>query len=241
MSSTGQSPRSTSNFDTIADEQYDESIPSHVMGHLTERRVATIHAAAQSGTVLDVGCGTGRLLGALDGSRYDRYGLDVSIGMVQQALRKDEQLRCALASGTAIPFADNSFDVVFCAAVLHHIAEPAAVAQAIREIIRVTKLGGTAIIWDHNPLNPYWPILMSRVPQDIGEERLISRAEIGATLSALQREWSLTIKWRQLTFIPDFVPVWSMPVLKPIERICEQIPLLQRISAHNVAIVTKRS
>lgn len=241
MSQIGQSQRSTNNFDTIANEEYDESIPSHVMGHLTQRRVAAIRAAAASGRVLDVGCGTGRLLCSLDQTLYQRHGLDVSIGMVQQALRKDGQLRCALASGTAIPFASNSFDVVFCAAVLHHIAEQTAVAQAIREIIRVTKIGGTAIIWDHNPLNPYWPILMSRVPQDIGEERLIPRGEIHATLRQLQREWSLDIGWHQMTFIPDFVPVWSMPILRPLEQLCEQIPLLQRLSAHNVAIVTKRS
>ena len=210
------------------------------MDHLTRRRVSAITKAALSGRILDVGCGTGRLLSSLSADSYERYGLDVSVGMVQQAYRKDTQLQCAIASATAIPFDDNTFDVTFCAAVLHHIAEPQAVAQAIREMIRVTKHGGTAIIWDHNPLNPYWPILMKRVPQDIGEERLISRGEIGATLRAVKHEQPLNVTWYQMTFIPDFVPVWSMPILRPIEYFCEHIPLLQRLSAHNVAVVKKQ-
>ena len=239
MPSVGQSHRSTNNFDHIAGELYGESIRLHVMNHLTQRRVNTIHSAASFGKVLDVGCGTGRLLTALDRQKYQRYGLDVSQGMIQQAYEKDAYLQCAVASGTAIPFEDNFFDVVFCAAVLHHIAESSAVAQAISEIIRVTRIGGTAIIWDHNPRNPYWPILMKRVPQDIGEERLIPREEIQMTLEILNRKWLLDVTWHQMTFIPDFVPIWSMPALQVVERICEQAPLLQRISAHNVAVVVK--
>lgn len=91
MPSVGQSHRSTNNFDHIAGELYDESIPLHVMNHLTQRRVNTIHSAASFGKVLDVGCGTGRLLTALDRQKYQRYGLDVSQGMIQQAYEKEDR------------------------------------------------------------------------------------------------------------------------------------------------------
>jgi SAM-dependent methyltransferase len=159
--------------------------------------------------------------------------------MVRTALGKDSDLHCSRASATAIPYPDNTFDVVFSAAVLHHLAVAEAVKQAISEMIRVTKPGGTAIIWDHNPLNPYWPIIMRRVPQDIGEERLIPRKEIQAALRILQPSSVAHISWRQMTFVPDFAPQWSMPVLGILEQILEQAPLVKYISAHNVAIVVK--
>lgn len=238
---TGQSIRGTHNFDIIADGEYDESIPEHVMRHLTRRRVNVLRQAVSTGLVLDVGCGTGRLLSAIPADRYQRYGLDLSSGMVRAANMRDQALRCGVASATALPYADEAFDVVFCAAVLHHIAEPKAVAQAIEEMVRVTRRGGVTIIWDHNPLNPYWPIIMRRVPQDIGEERLISRHEINETLDGLQGRFDLQVHWRQMTFIPDFAPVWSLPFLIIFEQIIEQMPLIRYISAHNVAIIRRMS
>lgn len=239
MHHSGQSEQSTSNFDAIAGVAYDESIPEHVMQHLTRRRVAVIRRAQPAGKILDVGCGTGRLLSLLPAHLYQRHGIDVSGGMLHEARRKDPGLACVQASATSIPHDEQTFDLVFSAAVLHHIAEPVAVAQAIGEMVRVTKVGGTTIIWDHNPLNPYWPIIMGRVPQDIGEERLISRREIDAALQALAGRYDLKIRWRQMTFIPDFVPTWSLPGLGILEVVLESLPLVNRISGHNVAIVTK--
>jgi len=160
--------------------------------------------------------------------------------MVRTALAKDPDLRCSRASATAIPYPDNTFDVVFSAAVLHHLAATEAVKQAINEMIRVTKSGGTAIIWDHNPLNPYWPIIMRRVPQDIGEERLIPRREIQSALETYPSAHIARIHWRQMTFIPDFIPARSMFVFGVLEQLLERAPLIKYISAHNVAIVNKR-
>jgi SAM-dependent methyltransferase len=239
MPSIGQSARSTHNFDDIAAEAYDESIPDHVMTHLTRRRLSVINQAGQKGTILDVGCGTGRLLTQLSAASYQRYGIDVSLGMIRQANLKDSSVQCIQASATQIPHGDESFDIVFSAAVLHHIADPEAVAQAIAEMVRVTKVGGTAIIWDHNPLNPYWPIIMRRVPQDIGEERLVSRHEINSVLLSLNTHYRLHVQWRQMTFVPDFAPAWSLPMLAVFEALLEQLPLVNRISGHNVAIITK--
>lgn len=228
-------------FDAIAGSIYDESIPAHVMRHLTRRRVNVVRHASRTGRVLDVGCGTGRFLGALPADLYQRYGVDVSEGMIRAAYSKWPALQCCVASATALPYEDESFDVVFCAAVLHHIADPDAVRQAISEMIRVTRTGGAAIIWDHNPLNPYWPLIMRRVPQDTGNERLIPQREIASALDVISSIYPLEVRWRQMTFIPDFAPAWSMPVLVWVEQILEQMPFICRLAAHNVAIVRRLS
>ena len=69
---------------------------------------------------------------------------------------------------------DDSFDLALTVAAMHHIAAPDAVHRTLAEMVRVTRPGGRVLIWDHNPRNPYWSNLMSRVPQDTGEERLIA-------------------------------------------------------------------
>jgi ubiquinone/menaquinone biosynthesis C-methylase UbiE len=51
------------------------------------------------------------------------------------------------ASATDMPFADDSFDAVYCFGVLMHIPE---VGKAVSEIIRVLKPGGTLLVMVYN-------------------------------------------------------------------------------------------
>src|SRR5262249_59913429 len=83
-----------------------------------------------------------------------------------------------VGSGTALPFDDDRFDLVLTVATLHHIAQPDAVRETLHEMVRVTRPGGHVLVWDHNPRNPYWRVIMSRVPQDDGSERLVPQRGI---------------------------------------------------------------
>lgn len=215
-------------FDEIAD-QYDSSIPDHVIEHLTARRVSLAESLAPAGRVLDVGCGTGRFLSALP-RQYERTGVDVSPGMLDFARRKGLDVEQAGADN--LPFDDASFDLVTTFAVLHHLIDPDLVRASLREMVRVTKPGGAVIVWDHNPLNPYWRFLMKRSPQDQGDERLVPARLIVDTLTAADvREVTL----RRMTFTPDFTPPGALPAVARLERALERVPLLRLLAAHNVA------
>ncbi len=72
----------------------------------------------------------------------------------------------------------GSFDLVLTVAALHHIADPVAVRATLAEMVRVCRPGGRIVVWDHNPRNPDWKLLMARVPQDDGTERLIGEREV---------------------------------------------------------------
>ena len=137
------------------------------------------------------------------------------------------------ASATALPFEDGAFDLVMCVAVLHHVADPGDVRRTLAEMVRVARPGGSVLVWDHNPRNPYWRVIMKRVPQDTGDERLIGEGEV---LGGLRAAGADVVLSRQLGLMPDFVPPRLVGAAAAVERAVERVPLLRRLCAHNVVL-----
>jgi SAM-dependent methyltransferase len=225
----------SSHFDTIAAE-YDESLPPHVVEHYLAKRTRFVVEHCPRGAGLDVGCGTGALAARLAAAGYDMTGVDPSDGMLDVLRARAPQVRAQVASGTDLPFEDDTFDLVLCVAVMHHIAEQGAVRATLGEMVRVARPGGRVLVWDHNPRNPYWKSLMARVPQDTGEERLIPEAEVVAGLRAGGAEIALSVP---LGMVPDFVPPKGLGAAAAAERAAERTPLLRRLCAHNVVLAVK--
>lgn len=86
----------------------------------------------------------------------------------------------------ALPFADNTSDIVHAHQVLHHLPNP---VQALREIRRVSKPGGFVAVREHDIMTRYpelkemenWAELHERVSHSLGSEwhagrRLVSWA-----------------------------------------------------------------
>ncbi len=90
-------------------------------------------------TILDLGCGSGKNLVALASRGADVLGIDISphlVGLAQQRLDnagKVASVRVATVYDTGI--SDESVDVVFAIAVLHHLELPI-VREEIRRILR---------------------------------------------------------------------------------------------------------
>ena len=228
-------PGTPTDFDTIAAE-YDASLPAHVVEHYLAKRLAFIRRHTAPGPALDLGCGTGLLAERVAAAGYAVTGLDPSRGMLGQLRRRRPSLNAVVADGGALPFADDSFALTYCIAVMHHVAEPAAVRRTLLEMVRVTRPGGHVLVWDHNPRNPYWPRLMRRVPQDTGAERLIPEHEILAGLAA---GGARLVHSAQLGLVPDFAPRALLGVAAAAERVVEAIPGLRRLCAHNVVLAVK--
>ena len=97
--------------------------------------------------VLEIGCGNGTdgVLFATAGARYT--GVDLTPEAVDATRRHfavaglDGYLR--IENCEHLSFADKSFDVVYSFGVLHHTPHP---ATAVREVYRVLKPGGTALV-----------------------------------------------------------------------------------------------
>jgi SAM-dependent methyltransferase len=223
-------------YDHVAHD-YDQVFRPHVAEHYLNKRTALVEELLPGGgRVLDVGCGTGALAGWIQRAGYDVVGVDASTGMLRQAL--DEHGVGAVFAGysTALPFEDGTFDLALSVATMHHLETPERVAATIGEMGRVVRSGGYVLIWDHNPLNPYWPILMKRVPQDHGDERLVPIWEL---LDAVRAAGLTPVRAARTGLVPDFMPAALMPLWTKVEAVVEGSSVLSLIAAHNVVVARK--
>jgi ubiquinone/menaquinone biosynthesis C-methylase UbiE len=92
-------------------------------------------------TVLDLGCGYGAYLSALGARARAVIGTDLSLGMLREAT----EIRVPLANAdvVALPFDSKTFDVALSAHMLYHVPD---IAAAVREMRRVLRPGGSAIV-----------------------------------------------------------------------------------------------
>jgi len=222
-------------FDQIATE-YDDSLPPHVVEHYLRKRVAFVRELMPTGSVLDVGCGTGVVASRLADEGYEVTGTDPSRGMLDHLEERDDRVEAVLGSATDLPFESDRFDLTMCVAVMHHIALPDQVHKSLGEMVRVARPGGLVLVWDHNPRNPYWKNLMARVPQDDGSERLIPEAEV---IGGLTDGGARMVDSHQLGFVPDFAPPRLLPIVARAERLAERTPGLRLFAAHNVVVARK--
>ncbi len=104
-------------------------------------------AAARGLRVLEIGCGLGTdgAQFALAGANY--IGVDLTEASVELARKKFDlsglQGEFRVADAEKLDFADDSFDLVYSHGVLHHTPDT---KQSVREIHRVLKPGGRAIV-----------------------------------------------------------------------------------------------
>ncbi len=102
--------------------------------------------------VLDVACGTGRMLAQLRSAmpRAAYYGLDLSPFYLREAdktLGPDHDVSLVAENAESMPFADESFDVVTCVFTCHELPRDAR-RNVVREARRVLRPGGRFIVCD---------------------------------------------------------------------------------------------
>lgn len=87
--------------------------------------------------VLDVGCGNGTLLSKLSRSKsIQGFGTDISPEMIKNAKELHPDFNFATASCEAIPFDDNSMDIIMACCAYHHFPDVNAFAKEVNRLIK---------------------------------------------------------------------------------------------------------
>lgn len=111
--------------------------------------------------ILDLGCGSGRLIEIIGNKKVDYIGIDNSEKLIEIACQQYPNYHFQLFDGSRIPFPDDYFNKVFCIAVLHHIPDNQLRIEFLKEAKRVLKPGGTMIlsVWYLWQEKTYWYLL----------------------------------------------------------------------------------
>lgn len=87
-------------------------------------------------SVLDAGCGIGGLSKELRRRGIFVTGCDKNQDAIERAVRQGRIDESGTADVCALPYHDNTFDLVICSEVLEHVPDD---RQALRELLRVSK------------------------------------------------------------------------------------------------------
>lgn len=162
---------------------YDRHWMQRVIFEPVQRAVLELAAleVARPGAILDIGCGTGRLLRSAEARFPDAelVGVDAAVEMVRQAeaSRPDgSRIRFQQATAEALPFPNARFDLVFSTVTFHHWHDQ---TRAIAEVARVLAPGGRWLLADFIATGP-----MRYVRRILRLRRFPERPQLDDRLSA---------------------------------------------------------
>lgn len=122
------------------------------LGSVGQRRVA---GNLCEGMLLDIACGTGTMIAALTNAGLNATGMDLSAGMIRQAVRKKSGAKWMRGNYYQLPFPDGVFDYVVETNALSGITVN--LDQVLREMLRVCKIGGEVRVADYmQPARHLW-------------------------------------------------------------------------------------
>ncbi len=156
--------QSRSYYDTFA-AGYEEGRHEGYHRWLDERSFDLIREHARNRRTLEVGCGTGLILRETDDVAAHATGVDLSHGMLRLAQRR--QLSVIQGSATKLPLPNDAFDLVYSFKVLAHVPD---LGQALREMARVTRPGGTLVLEFYNRASLRYLVRRLRPAGRIGPE-----------------------------------------------------------------------
>jgi ubiquinone/menaquinone biosynthesis C-methylase UbiE len=175
--------------------------------------------------VLDAGCGDGGVARLLRTRVREVTAVDVE---PSRAWNDEPGLRFLVADAEALPFDDDSFDVVHSKDSLHHMHDP---ARALAEYHRVLKPGGVALIVEANRYNPFfYPHMTVALGHEHFTRRrfreLVNGTFVTARFGAFEAHYA--------------PPLNGRPRLqRAIEETLERLPPFRPLLSYNFAVATR--
>jgi ubiquinone/menaquinone biosynthesis C-methylase UbiE len=209
---------------------------------LDDLEVATVARYGRGADVLEVGCGTGLILERVAGFAARAAGLDLSGGMLARA--QERGLEVVQGSATALPYADESFDVVYSFKVLAHVAD---IRRALSEMARVTRPGGHVLAEFYNPRSLRYLVKVLKPPSAVSDqtddEAVYTRYD---DLTAIKRYLPDTLRYQTVRGVRIVTPVshvHRVPGLGRLVRLAEEgladVPGIRGLGGFLIAVAQK--
>ncbi|MPZ91960.1 MAG: methyltransferase domain-containing protein [Actinobacteria bacterium] len=198
--------------------RYDQQRFTSRAGRLIHAResslIESLVGQADGGGILEVGCGTGRLLIELAQSPNRLLvGIDQSIDMIRQIPNRDSwnaPIARVVARADNLPFDDHVFDCCYSVRLLNQTESREYALSVVGEMVRVTRSDGDVLV---EFVNAYRPRMgPGRTPTVRLRPRAVESAleEAGATVSTVRGAFILGMSaymWSPQALLPfiDFV------------------------------------
>jgi SAM-dependent methyltransferase len=198
-------------------ESFIEVKASWLLGYLAR---FPLSGGATLPRLLDYGCGAGTLLHVLNRMNFPAAlsGCDVSREMLKEAEKRwprGEPPKFELIEQGRAPYANHSFDLAVISAVMHHVEIPQR-NDVYADALRLLRVGGRLIIFEHNSYNPVTQWVVRHTPIDRNAVML----RPGEVVRGLNTVGKVATRTEYLMFFPP-----RMAFLRPCERLLSWFPL----------------
>lgn len=187
-----------------------------------------------AGRVLEVGCGTGRLLMEARADGYHVDGLDASPDMIELVKRKIDD-KCAdlqlyVAEAAQLPIDDDTYDLTYSVRMLNQTESPDYAKRAIAEMVRVTKPGGLVLFEFINVFRPRFGPGKRRTTRLKPAEAIVAGTAVGANLLRCYGAMALGISMyrRVPAVLIPVVYLLDRPLTLLLPRLCARVYVLMR-------------
>ena len=143
----------------------------------------------KTGKILDIGCGYGRFTILLAKQGYDIEGIDITPALIKKAKKdaKENNLKIDFKIGDMrdLPYKDNSFNNIICMwSVFIELSEKVDQLKAVKEMMRVLKSGGFALIEMPKPEKTIKEVI--DIKRDVSFKKGNKKNILHATISGIE-------------------------------------------------------
>ena len=169
--------------DAVAFSGFDVDFFTTVKADQLLATAGTVLGECRALRALDLGCGIGNYHVRLSGQLGELSGIDVSPSCIEVARARNPAVDYQVYDGDRLPYQDATFDLVFTICVMHHVP-PKMWPRFTAEMYRVLRPGRLAMVFEHNPLNPFTRHVVNSCPFDRDAVLLWPRNLMGLFLDA---------------------------------------------------------
>lgn len=163
-----------------------------------QRFLETVFHPEPGSKVLDLGCGPGIILGMLEETGADLWGIDISetaVEIAKKRVSKPDQVICGNAS--TLPFNDETFDYILAWGVIEHFPSIPSILKEIRRCVKSGVMGSGVVIMVPNAY--YYKFVWDTLRKGSGPRKL---QEIETLYSF--KEWKDLIEAAGLSVLKSF-------------------------------------